>query len=283
MRLHIVIPVLNCLDLTKQALGSIKASQGFTIHIMDQNSTDGTDEWAKQQADKPDFWHHRFTPKVSLSQAWNEGIKEALRDPDCEYIFIPNNDVVFHEKTIDNLVFAMDELGYAMVTGENVAPRMSLHQMHDKKDHGDWAHDSRPITSWLEQGPDFSCFMIKRDYVEKIGWFDENFPVYSEDCDAHIRMLRLGEVAKRITIAPYYHIASQTMAKNSNIAGEIHESHAFGLRYYREKWGADHAQALDNSGYQKPYNDQNKTPRFWRGVEKYHEYEMETFGKIVSV
>jgi GT2 family glycosyltransferase len=272
MKLHIVMVVLNCLDMTKAAVDSIKTKHPYSLHIVDQESTDGTKEWAEGKQNGKDFWYHRYSPKVALSEAWNRGIKESLSDPECEYIFIPNNDVIFHPTTIDNLIESIDETGYAMVTGENIAPRMSIDQMMAQEKHGDKDFDMRPITSWMEEGPDFSCFMIKSGFTDQYGWFDENFyPAYCEDQDIHIRIIRAGGHAKRISRAPYYHFASQTIAKNPGITGLVHEGHAKNLNYYREKWGGDHNNVLEGKlGYQTPFNDPTNDHRFWRGCDKYY-------------
>ncbi len=269
MRLHIVMVVLNCLSLTKQAVESINTKLPYSLHIVDQDSNDGTREWAESHSSM-NFWYHRFTPRTCLSEAWNLGIREALKDPECEYIFIPNNDVIFHKTTIDNLIESIDKLGYAMVTGNNVQPEMPLASMQMRDEWGDWDHDSRPIQSWIDEGPDFSCFLIKRDFTAKYGYFDENFkPAYCEDQDMHIRLNRAGANAKRMSRAPYYHIASQTLAGNSNIAPEIYAGHEKNKGYYRSKWGVEHGEALKGGGHATPYGDPTKDIKFWYGSEKY--------------
>lgn len=275
-KLHIILAVVNCLDLTKQALDSVVTKEQYSVHIVDQASTDGTREWAEQMHDTNEqrsngkLFYHRYDKQVALSEAWNRGITESLADPECEYLFIPNNDVVFHKNTIDVLIEYLEKFNYAMVTGENVQPRMSLETMQGRDDWGDIEFDSKPIGSWMEEGPDFSCFMVKRDFVEKIGYFDENFfPAYCEDQDMHIRIIKAGDHAKRMTRAPYYHLASQTMAKNAHLTAMISEGHHRNQLYYREKWGVDHAEALNGKGFATPYNQPDKNHKYWKGSEKY--------------
>ena len=259
---------LNCVDLTIAAYKSIQSKEDFVFHLIDQASTDGTKHWADRMGSDR-FFHHTFNPRVSLSEAWNRGIQESLKDPECQYIFAPNNDVLFHKTTIDNLMWGIDKLGHAMVTGENIQPKMTLEEMNARESWGSWEHDSKPVNSWLEEGPDFSCWMIKRDFVKKHGWFDENYkPAYCEDQDMHIRIRLAGNHAKRLTIAPYYHIASQTVAKNANIRAEVHEGHQKNIGYYREKWGGEHGELLKGNGFKTPFN-QGKSFKWWEGCEKY--------------
>ncbi len=264
MKLHIVMVALNNAQMTSDAIKSIQSPIPFYIHLMDQESTE---QFTIQVDD-----YKRFSPRVPLSKAWNEGIKRALEDEECEYILIPNNDVLFHADTIKNLIYGIDNLDYAMVTGENVAPRYSVDVFHMLEKPGDLKFDCRPITNWREEGPDFSCFMIKRDFVSKFGFFDENFtPAYCEDQDMHVRIIKGGSHAKRLTTAPYYHFGSQTLAHNHTIAPEVSNGHMRNQQYYRKKWGNEHGEVLDNNGYQTPFNE-DKPIWYWGGCEFYDKY-----------
>lgn len=263
MKLHVVIVALNNAQMTRDAIASLVSPVSFMVHLIDQES--------REQFDLSGFdsLYHRFSPRVSLSEAWNFGIKQALEDGECEYILIPNNDVLFHRLTVEKLMWGIDHLGYAMVTAENVAPRYDIDQFMKLENPGDVEFDTRPITNWREEGPDFSCFMIKRDFVEKYGYFDENFyPAYCEDQDMHVRIIKGGGHAKRLTIAPYYHFGSQTLVNNREIAGAVGQGHGNNKAYYRQKWGNDHPEVLDGYGYKTPYNMPGSI-KYWRGSEKY--------------
>jgi GT2 family glycosyltransferase len=266
MKLHVVIVALNNAQMTGDALRSLKAPDGFKLHLIDQES--------HEQFDLSGFdsTYHRFSPRVALSEAWNFGIIQALEDPECEYILIPNNDVLFHEVTVAKLIEGINTLGYAMVTAENVAPRYSVDQFFQIKNPGDIEFDSRPIQDWREEGPDFSCFMIKRDFVKKFGFFDENFfPAYCEDQDMHARIVLSGAHAKRLTTAPYYHFGSGTLANNSSIHALVSQGHNTNKVYYRKKWGNEHPEVLDRRGFQVPFNQAGPI-YFWQGYEKYREH-----------
>lgn len=277
-KLHINIVVLNGWEYTKVAIDSIKTKHKYKLRIIDQESSDGTQDRCRDLG----IDCYRKEPRVSLSEAWNFGIQESLKDPECEYILNPNNDIIFHKATIDNLIEAMEDTGYAMVTGNNVAPiyqgRIDEFKSMAIKEE-DREFDKRPITNWKEEGPDFSCYMIKKDIVEKVGWFDENFyPAYYEDNCMHIRMLKAGLHAKRIMRAPYYHYGSMTVRINPRL--DLHSGRTVGV--FTNKWGAMPPQCMDGGGYQQPYNDPTKSFKYWKGSEKYHELENSLFGKVVS-
>lgn len=276
-KLHIVIPIINNLEMTQQAINSVKTKYTFAVHIIDQDSDQRTQDWYNMRQNSKDFWVHRYSPKVSLSEAWNRGVKESLSDPDCDYMFVINNDVLFHEQTIDNLIDALNETSYAMVTCNNVAPHVpGIDEFYKMQIPDDFDY-TKPITDWREEGPDFSSFLINRKTIEDIGWFDENFyPCFWEDCEYHARILRLGGHAKRIARAPFYHYGSITAKSAGVSSGPTHQK-------YIEKWGcADHGCTMDGAGHQFPYNDQTHSKKYWRGVEKYWELEKQLFGEIRS-
>ena len=260
--LHINIVTLNNLNYLKDCINSIKTKHKYKLRIIDQESSDGTQDWCREQG----IDCHRFQPRVSLSEAWNYGFREAIKDEHCEYIFFPNNDVIFHPTTIDNLVYAMKKFNYAMVTGSNVAHDMSLQDMKDKLEMGDSNFDGLPISNWREEGPDFSCPLITKQTLEKVGYFDENFiPAYFEDNDYHLRILKAGLHAKRITKSPYYHFGSMTIRTNPNLGISASRTE----RVFIEKWGAMPADCMDGRGHGVPYNDISKNYKYWRGFEKY--------------
>ena len=287
-KLYIVMPVINCLEMTKEAFNSIKSEVSWSFTLIDQESNDGTEQWARTWSkDNSPFFHYiKNSPRIPLAAAWNQGACKAFEDPECEYVAVVNNDVIFHPKTFDHLRKFMDKTGYLMVTGDNIKDRMSkdvMLQMELPEPYTDY--DCQEITDWRAEGPDFSCFMINRKFFEVIGYFDENFQgAYCEDQDAHVRIRRAfthikqfndqnidaNRVhAKRLSTAPYYHYASQTMAKNIPLRTEITTKHGKNQNYYLRKWGAEHPEAMDGKGNIQPFGDARWNWRNWEGSEKY--------------
>lgn len=277
-KLHINTVAINGWEYTKGMIDSIRTKQDFLLRVIDQESWDGT----KERCEENGIACKRYQPRVSLSEAWNYAIQEALKDTECEYIFMPNNDVIFHKETIDNLLEAMEFTGYAMVTGNNVAPVVQDRIPEFKKMAvpDNWKDEAmQPITNWREEGPDFSCYMLRRDAIKQIGWFDENYyPAYWEDNDFHLRILRAGLHAKRITGAPYYHYGSMTVRINPTLglgAGRT-------ASVFTNKWGSTPAALMDGHGHKHPYNNLDYSHRYWTGAEKYHGIEQELFGEVIS-
>lgn len=275
------MPVVNCFDLSVEAYQSVKDSilpddVEYTFTIVDQDSEDGTISWLNYY---PDTKYVRYSPRLSLSGAWNNGIRDAI-EQGADYILIINNDIHLHPKTISHLMAFMDRTGYLLVTADNIKERMSLEtmlQMELPVEYTDY--DCEVITDWRAEGPDFSCFMITPETIETIGYFDENFKqAYCEDWDYHVRINRArvhaeqhndlsvdaGKVhAKRLSTAPYMHYASQTIVNNNKLRHGISVQHAKNQNYYLSKWGADHPDAMDGKGNIQPFGDATLNWRDW--------------------
>lgn len=285
---YFVIPVINCLDMTKAAFESIKCSKPWSFILIDQESNDGTEEWGRsmQYASTHhsngciNFFYIKNSPKIALAAAWNQGVKKAFEDPECKYVALPNNDVIFHPKTWDHLIAFMDKTGYLMVTGDNIKDRMSNETMQQMElPHEFTDYDCQEITDWRAEGPDFSCFLINRETIEVIGWFDENFQgAYCEDQDYHARIERARRHAtvhrdqkveperihaKRLSTAPYFHYASQTMVRNTDLRHDITTMHGKNQNYYLTKWGGEHPFVMDGGGNIQPFGDATKNWRDW--------------------
>lgn len=283
MKVHVIMPVINCIELTKPAIDSFQSKQGAMIHLIDNASTDGTQQWGNMMngqlmAGGKTMHYIRNEERKSVAGSWNQGVKEALADPECQYMFILNNDIVLHDKTPDHLIAFMDATGYMMVTGDNIKDRMSVEVMLQQelpKEYTDF--DMNKITDWRAEGPDFSCFLITPETIEKIGWFDEKFEgAYCEDQDYHARINRAwrwGEIygepnpdkmhAKRLSTAPYFHYASQTMVRNHELKHSIATYHGRNQNYYLQKWGGEHGDVMDGAGNMQPFGDATKNWKDW--------------------
>jgi GT2 family glycosyltransferase len=254
-KLYIVTPVVNCLYYTRNMVSSIRTSYPFKLIIVDNDSRDGTDRYCQDQQ----IECIRNVPRRGVSASWNQGIRRALADPECGYIFVPNNDVIFHEKTIDNLIRFLDKTDYLMATGNNCNGHIALEQLKDLNPPDFDEHDLQPITNWREEGPDFSCFMITPKTIEKVGFFDENFEAFCEDNDFHYRIWLAGGHARRISTAPYFHYGSMTLAENPGLG----VSTARSMPYFLKKWGTTPEQCMDGRGFKTPFSDPNKTLKDW--------------------
>lgn len=281
MKLYIVMPGTNCVDLSEDAYTSVLKSElpeglEYRFLMVDQASHDPTKNWKEVH---PECDYIRNDPRISVSGAWNQGIKKAL-EWGADYILVINNDIYLHPKTIKHLIAFMDKTGYLMVTADNIQERMSLETMLQMELPVEFTdYDCNEITDWRAEGPDFSCFMINADTVKVVGYFDENFKgAYCEDQDYHIRINRARVHAeqhndqgveprrihaKRLSTAPYMHYSSQTLTRNKDLRHEISVQHGRNQGYLLRKWGAEHPLAMDGHGNTQPFGDARMNWRDW--------------------
>lgn len=258
MRLGIVMPVRNCLEYTQQAIESIKTFYHYDLVVIDDHSDQPMKDWLLEEVELIPEMGLITDPKTSgVAANWNLGIRKLIEFSDCDTFLVLNNDILLHPQTIDNLVERLNEGDVIMVTGTNVAQYATPDKIFNY-----------PITDYSEsEHPDFSCFLINKHFIEKIGWFDENFiGAYMEDCDAHARIVLAGEIAVACNSAPYYHYSSRTLQENPRLAEQIHENHLKNQRYFAKKWGVSHVNDVEKMRevyYKHPFDDESKSIKDW--------------------
>jgi len=227
MKIGLVIPVLNNFDQAIDLVYSAKTQENeLKIYIQPQ---------------------HRY--QVPLSAAWNKGMKEAIRDG-CDYIIISNDDVLFAPWTIDSWV---EQAKSAPVKIVLTAP---LDVTETYFDPFEVCFGSEEDDYTFKEQELFSCFMVKADFYEKCGWFDENFdPCWWEDNDMHYRIKLLGFDVQKFKV-PYIHLGSQTTKKMNLPINSLKSQ-----EYYKKKWGSNNRNLVEQ--YLIPYNNSTLTPKDW--------------------
>ncbi len=192
-----------------------------------------------------------YTPGLerSVAGAWNEGLKTAIADG-CEHLMIMANDVVLQLDTIDQLL----EYGQR-------CPETDLWSAISTNGRGEI--DAGTVS----ENPDYSCFMIRKEAVEKFGWFDEKFkPAYFEDSDSHARIVLGGGTAVCVHAAQMYHRGSMTVRLDKE--AEHHSNYWFPINRerFRKKWGHEPVNdpaEMKRLYYQHPWNDPALPLSFW--------------------
>lgn len=229
----ILIVARNSCNLTMACVKSALAQDIPTpVLVLDNASIDGTAPWLRSF----EYLHSRptqhypagpVTPlrgwtidaQLSLAACWNKGIREAwaLGETAC---LVLNNDTVIRPDTY-RLLSAWPG---PFVTGISVR---SIAEMEAK---------AAPTSE--SPHPDFSCFLIRKEVTDKVGWFDEDYyPAYCEDCQFHVRMHRAGIPAVSIDL-PFLHYACGTL-KTADPAekSRIERGAARNKERFRETYG----------------------------------------------
>lgn len=205
---------VNCLEYTRRTIDSVKSNCKDVkfVYIDNGSEPDNCNDlqtWKKQNPDIDEFAMGFNGYNAGVAVGWNQLIKMAL-EWGATKIIICNNDIVFGPHTVDGLVHAFNKLRHevpetVMVTATN----------HTKN-----PNDLPSIKQeWkCEEHPDFSCFMITPEFLERVGYFNEDYePAFFEDNDTHWRILMTGYKAFGTDWAPYSHIASRTRHGNPNL------------------------------------------------------------------
>ena len=228
--LVIIIPVLNCVQYTKQLVEQIKEYKDCGIIIIDNGSTDGTPAYLGGLKRYNHILTVRNSENRGVAGAWNKGICIARNVLACPYYAVLNNDIILQNDTLDKMIAVLKEPEIAMSTAYNT---------NDKTQTPADFFYKKPAEEYeLTDAPDFSCFMLKKETIDKIGYFDEKFyPAYFEDNDYHYRINLAGLKAIKTTRSVYFHFGSQTIKNDSKIRVISNRNYIKNQKFFEKKWG----------------------------------------------
>ena len=222
MQLYIVMVTLNCVTYTQQALGSFRTRLPHNVLIVDNASTDRTNKLLDDLSKFNNQIHIRNKKRVSLSHAWNQALKLCMKDSEFKYAYVLNNDVILEPYCVDKLVkFIEEHRNYVLVSAVNTRD-----------------HKKKNVVA--EDTVDFSGFLITRECIEKIGYFDENFiGAYFEDNDYHTRVKKAKLKSCLVQSIGYYHFGSKTLNQGLTSAERtiIEKNYLQNRDYFKKKWG----------------------------------------------
>lgn len=183
-----------------------------------------------------------------VAATWNYGInlirQSVSGDDPLEFILVINNDLLLEHDTIDLL----------SAYGRSASSRIAMWSGKNTRD------EPNPNPNIIVPGVDFSCFMIHPNFPEVMGAFDENFtPAYYEDNDMYARMVLSGKRGVQVNAAGYYHLGSQTIARDPLSAQGNHRTFGQNHYYFSKKWGVDYPlnddDAIRRNYFPVPFND----------------------------
>lgn len=203
-------------DLTRCASSLLGSKERPPLFVVDNASSEGGLEEAV--VNYPDVHVIRSPENLGFGRGNNLGIRRALCDADCEFVFLLNNDAMVEPDTILCLEAAMDEYPDAGV----VAPRIVLAEDPETLWYGggcvDWRKGSPAIPGYL--GPAGSelalrprnvafasgcAVMIRRSVLEEVGGFDPRLFMYQEDLELCLRVQRSGWAIRYVPEALVLH------------------------------------------------------------------------------
>lgn len=206
----IIIPIYmnnyTLFHLTGNCIGSIrehtnKEKDPYEIIIVDNGSPIQPPSMQSYYADKVIKWDKN----EGVTKAWNAGIRTSFG----EYIVLLNNDTQVYNGWLAIMKKALDN-GLDLVMAK---PMYSLTEpfaraMEADREQMRW--ENVPVTESFEDFKDFSCVMFKKDLMDKIGMFDEQFFNYASDSDLFSRMDEVGYKYAACKAVPIHHIIDAT-------------------------------------------------------------------------
>lgn len=192
----------------------------------------------------------------SVAHAWNRGIQEGINNG-CEYILVINTDIIFKSNAIDRLV------KFAEAHQEAV-----MWAMAEWSDAG--SIETAPEDEGFNEHPNFSCYMVKKDFFTHVGTFDENFvPAYCEDGDMHGRLALANKKAYVYGGARFFHARSTTIHNDREAWERNRQTFPKNQQYFLTKWGHPIVGDVDEMRkvyFKHPYNDSSKPLSYWKEV-----------------
>jgi len=262
-KITFVIPSRNNLEFLKLAYDSIrKLETKHEILVLNDASTDGTQEWIDNLNDKDLIVHHNPGPdRIGIVGMFDKGIEMAR----TEIIFAFHSDMIAAPDLDKNILKHLEK--GTVVTATRVEP--PLHPEGPEKivknfgiepeefDQGEWDVwcETQLDNLKLTEGIFAPWCMYKEDFLA-IGGHDELFaPQSREDSDLFNRFHLAGYKFKQPWNALVYHFTSRGSRFNKHAGGntkvdspEWKKTNHKNLRNYFRKWGS----VVRHDKYMKP-------------------------------
>lgn len=233
MKLSIIVLCWNDLKVIPECLRSIHAATHtttFEVIVSDNGSTDGSVEFVRKNYPQVNVIENGRN--LRFAKANNVGIRVSRG----EYVLILNPDTIIHDGTLDEMVKFADAHQSAGAFGCRVLNADGSYQESARpfrSIRGDWVaalglHQLARVSSWFdsysyvgwqgetEREVDWvsGCFiLVRRDLLNRIGGFDEQFFYYFEDMDLCRRVWQTGSTIVYNPQATIIHLGGQSTSK----------------------------------------------------------------------
>ncbi len=235
----IIILTYNNINYNRICIESIRkytTTGTYEIIIVDNNSTDGTREWLKEQNDIKLILNDE---NVGFPRGCNLGIEAAEKDND---ILLLNNDTKVSPRWLDNLkicLYSNESIGAVGPITNNCSNYQGINVPYSTIDHMiEFASNNNISTPkrW-EQKPRLIafCMLIKRTVIDNIGNLDERFtPGNFEDDDLCMRIIDAGYKLMVCNDSFIHHFGSTSFKKDFT---SFNNALIINAQKFEVKWG----------------------------------------------
>lgn len=254
MKLSIITLTYNKLKYTKKYIESLyKYTKDFELIIVDNGSTDGTREYLQSLDGVKLIFNEE---NVGFSKGNNQGLELA----EGEYIGFLNNDILLFPDWFEECekVFQQENAGF--VGPRHINPHFDN---TNEKTYIKYFKNKFNYKKEYEKNFDecvFSCAITKREVLDKIGNFDENyFPAFFEDNDLKYRAVLEGYGIFVANTVCFFHFGSVT-SKTQDFNLEKNRDYYFSKYPFAEYLSVS---GRDRDIYKKIAEDMHAFPLNW--------------------
>src|SRR5207245_10390851 len=204
-RCHVVVLNWNGRDSIRPCLRSVlhQTYAAYRVVVVGNASTDGSRDIVRDEF--PEVTLVPLSENLHFARGTNAGLREALRDPECAFIATLNNDTRVDPEWLAELVrmagprvgmvaskmVFIDRPNVLNSTGVSIGPDGSA------MDRGWNSVDEGQFDQALDVfGPSAGAALYRRDVLDSVGLFDEDFLAYYEDLDLSWRAAFAGWAAR---------------------------------------------------------------------------------------
>lgn len=190
----------------------------YRVIVVDNGSHDGSVEYFHDHF--PDITVLPLPTNLGFGAACNRAIQSLLPDPTWEYIFLVNNDAIVHPEALGHLLQAAQENLQAGIFGPKIYYESAPNRIWYAGARRRWGVLAATSTGrgQVDQGQfdhrrqiDFvfgAGMFIRREVIETVGLFDEQFFIYLEDLDLCLRAQKAGFSLQFVPQAHLWHRVS---------------------------------------------------------------------------
>ena len=254
--LSVIIVNWNTRELLKNCLDSILANNSTSqleIWVVDNASTDESSRMVRERFPQVNLIEN--LENVGFARANNQAIQQSTG----KYVLLLNPDTLVESRTLQALVDFLDEHPDAGAAGARIFkpdgsmqisshPRPTLFRELWRLFHIDaaWPYAEYRRTRWeTDQVQEVdalmgACLLLKKEVLDQVGCFDEDYFVYTEEVDLCYRIQSAGWRLYWVPQATVVHFGGQS---TQQVPTEmfLHLYHSK-IIYFRKHYGASSAQ-----------------------------------------
>jgi len=229
-KVSVIIPNWNGKDYLRECLSSAlnQDYDNFRVILIDNGSTDGSVEFVRNSYSEVEII--ALDKNYEFAKANNIGIKKALEEG-AQFIALLNNDTKVEKNWLSELVRVMESNSKIGICASKML-KMDNPQILDStghafidgiiRDRGSGELDRGQYDTKLEVvGGCAGAALYRREMLDEIGLFDEQFGFNYEDVELSWRAYRYGWKARYVPQAIVYHLRSGSVKDNSQLQEEL--------------------------------------------------------------